>query len=258
MGRLVDRVQQARRFSRLGLNLVSGGAFIQACHSMPVWSGIESRHLNDYRVFNFWVKDLVHSMNTDLKIINAAEIEPHALFVSNHISWLDTIILNHAKPLSFIARHDIIDWPFIGTFTDRMHSVFVDRTNKFHAYRSIPNIEARLKEGRSVMVFPESTTSDGTGVLPFYPMFYEAAVRTGLKVQPLAIRYVDEKGQHLKAPAFIDDDSFVDTLSRILMLDRVYAEITVLPALDSAELGRKELCARSRDMIQKVLGAYQK
>ena len=240
------------RYGRLGVNLTGGSLFIQACHSFPSLSGINEKHLNDYRIFNFWVKDLLHSMNTEL-VIEGEELLDHGLLVSNHISWLDTIVFNHAKFLSFIARHDLVTWPGIGTFTQRMHSVYVNRSNKFHAYRSIPSIEARLKEGRSVMVFPESTTSDGRQLLHFHPMFYEAAVRTRLPVQPLALSYHDATGAQITTPAFIDDDSFVDTLSRIFVEDKVMARLRVLPSMDSTKLDRKTLAWESRKAIGRAL-----
>jgi 1-acyl-sn-glycerol-3-phosphate acyltransferase len=245
---LLKKARQGLRVGRFGLNLLAGGTFIKACHSMPRISKIDSRHLNDYALFRLWVEDLVRSTNVIMSVHGEPPLE-HGLFVSNHISWLDTIMLNNVKPLSFIARHDLIGWPFIGTFTQRMHSVFVDRTNKFQAYRSIPRIEERLLEGRSVVVFPESTTSDGRDVLPFYPMFYEAAVRTKLPVQPVAILYFDERGNRITEPAFIDDDSFIDTLMRLYAVNKVHAELHFLEALDSTKMGRKELCARSAEQI---------
>jgi len=173
--------------------------------------------------------------------------------VSNHISWLDTIVLSGIKPISFIARHDLEHWPLLGTFTSRMQSVFINRDNKFHAYRSIPAIEKKLNEGRSVHVFPEGTTSVGKTVLPFYPMFYEAAVRTGRPVQPVVISYTDAGGNLLPEPAYIDDDTFGDTLGRMFLVDQIYAHVHFLSPMDSKLLGRKELGLRSRDAILKKI-----
>jgi 1-acyl-sn-glycerol-3-phosphate acyltransferase len=246
------RSRQAYRFARLGGNLVAGSAFISSCYRFPSISKIEQHHLGDYRLFNKWVEDLTHSMNTDLHITGEVMTSP-GLFVSNHISWLDTIILSHIQPISFIARHDLEHWPLLGTFTKRMQSVYIDRRNKFHAYRSIPAIEQRLNEGRSVHVFPEATTSDGQGVLPFYPMFYEAAVRTARQVQPVAIRYRDEHGKWLPDPAFIGSDSFLDTLERILRVKRVHAHCHFFEPMDARQLGRKELCRQSRNQIENFL-----
>jgi 1-acyl-sn-glycerol-3-phosphate acyltransferase len=244
--RVAVRSRQAYRFSRLGLNLFSGSVFIQSCHQFPGISQINKRQLNDFRLFSMWVSDLSRSLNTVLHV-SGEVMTGNGLFVSNHISWLDTIILNNVTPLSFIARHDLQGWPFLGTFSQRMGSVFIDRENKFKAYRSIPAIEKVLKEGKSVHLFPESTTSDGADVLPFFPMFYEAAVRVGCKVQPISIRYTDSAGNLLREPAFINEDTFMDTMKRILKVDKVYAHVHFCEPLEVGD--RKELCQKSRDAI---------
>ena len=247
------RTHQAIRLSRLTANLLSGSAFIGACYRFPSISKIEENELNDYRLFTYWVKDLVHSMNTSI-VVDGKPMDDSGLFVSNHISWLDTIVFNHLKPSGFIARHDLEGWPLLGTFTKRMGSIYIDRTNKFQAYRCIPRIEERLTQGRSVHLFPESTTSVGSDVLPFFPMFYEAAVRVGRPVQPVALRYKDENGEPISEPAFIDEDSFTDTLERILKIKRVYAHVSYCEPLD-ASLGRKELAKISRERVCSKLGA---
>ena len=256
MKRILNKVRvkskQAYRFGRLGGNLLAGSAFISSCYRFPSISKIDHNYLGDYRLFARWVEDLTYSMNTQL--IVSGNILPEAgFFVSNHISWLDTIILSNIQPISFIARHDLENWPLLGTFTKRMQSVYIDRSNKFHAYRSIPALEERLRVGRSVHVFPESTTSDGSEVLPFYPMFFEAAVRTAKKVQAVAIQYKDESGNRLVEPAFINDDHFIDTLERILRVEKVYAHYHFLEPLDASKLDRKELCRMTKNQIERYL-----
>ena len=246
------RARQLSRFSRLGLNLAAGSAFISACYRFPQISRINEQSLNDYHLFTKWVEDLAYSMNSVVQT-SGQEMVENGMFVSNHVSWLDTIIFNHLRPVSFVARHDLEHWPLLGTFTKRMESVYINRTNKFQAYRSIPKLEERLIAGRSVHLFPESTTSDGKAVLPFFPMFYEAAVRTGVRVQPVALRYSDANGCLLPDPAFIDDDSFFDTLDRILKVDKVYAHVYYCEPLDAEKLGRKELAEKSRSAIASKL-----
>ncbi len=252
LDKLAVRSKQTYRFARLGGNLIAGSTFIASCYRFPGISKIDERYLGDYSLFARWVEDLTYSMNTELTV-TGCKMNEAGFFVSNHISWLDTIILSHIQPISFIARHDLEHWPLLGTFTKRMQSVYIDRRNKFHAYRSIPALEKRLLEGRSVHVFPESTTSDGLGVLPFYPMFFEAAVRTGKKVQAVAIRYKDGHGKALTEPAFINDDSFLDTLERILKVKRVYAHCHFFEPLDATKINRKELCRITKNQIESFI-----
>ena len=141
------------RAARLGLNILGGATLIESVHRAPGLSKIDERELNDYRAFRFWVRDLVKSLNVRVEVYGQP-IDQGNLCVANHVSWVDTVILNDAVPLAFVSRHDVEEWPFVGTFTKRMGSIYVDRSNKFQAYRSIPVLEEKLSEGRSVIVFP--------------------------------------------------------------------------------------------------------
>ncbi len=241
------------RAGRLGLNILGGAALIESVHRAPKLSKIQERELNDYRSFRFWVKDLVRSLNVKLEVLGEP-VEQGNLCVSNHVSWVDTVILNNAVPLAFVSRHDVEEWPFVGTFTKRMGSIYVDRSNKFQAYRSIPALEERLSEGRSVIVFPESTTTDGTELLPFYSMFIESAVRVGCYVQPVALKYTDGHGRLLRDAAYAGDDSFAGTLARILKQPKVHAHLEFLEPIDARKHDRKSIAAISRERIKLALG----
>ncbi|KZZ62960.1 MAG: 1-acyl-sn-glycerol-3-phosphate acyltransferase [Oleiphilaceae bacterium] len=240
------------RCARLGLNILGGATVIESIHRFPRASKIEDKELNDYAPFRYWVKDLVRSLNVELEV-KGTPLAQGSLFLANHVSWVDTVILNHAEPLAFVSRHDVEDWPFIGTFTRRMGSVYVDRSNKFQAYRSIPKLEDKLRSGRSVIVFPESTTSDGSHLLPFYGMFVESAVRVGCQVQPIALRYFDKSGNTMREAAYAGDDSFGETLVRILSQKKVYASIEFLEPIDALNVDRKEVLRISRDRIARAL-----
>ncbi len=243
------------RYARLTANLLAGSLYIQGCFSLPRLSGIPNKTLNDLAPFRFWVDDLARSLNIHLSVYGQP-MQTAGLFVSNHISWADTVLLNKLKQVSFVARHDLEHWPALGTFTQRMQTVYIDRSNKFQAYRSIPRLEEKLRAGRSVHFFPESTTSDGLAVRPFYPMFFEAAVRTQVPVQPVLIRYTDAQQRPLVEAAYINDDSFMDTMTRMLSVDKVYAHYHFLPELDARAMSRKELARETHRLITEALGQY--
>ena len=99
---MVKNLRRGLRYARLGLNLAVGGLFIEACYRFPAISKINDKYLNDYKFFSLWVKDLNYSMNVEVEVTGKIMPE-HGLFVSNHISWLDTIVLSGIKPISFIA-----------------------------------------------------------------------------------------------------------------------------------------------------------
>lgn len=248
------KVRQTQRFSRLALNLLGGSVIVKSCFVAPRLSRINERTLNDIQIFRKWVDDLAYSLNIELHV-HGEMMQEHGMFVSNHISWIDTVLMNKLKQVSFVARHDLEHWPALGTFTQRMQTVYIDRSNKRQAYRSIPKLEQKLMAGRSVHFFPESTTSNGLSVRHFYPMFFEAAVRTQRPVQPVLLRYTDKDNRPLVEAAFIDDDTFLDTLSRVLLVDKVHAHYHFLPVLDPRTMDRKELARRSRHSIESCLAS---
>jgi len=72
-------------------------------------------------------------------------------------------------------------------------------------------------------------------------------------VQALAIKYTDGNGKRLIEPAFINDDSFIDTLERILKVDKVHAHYHFLPPLSAQKYTRKELCRLTEKQINTYL-----
>ena len=114
------------------------------------------------------------------------------LFVCNHVSYLDIVVLGGLIPGSFVAKAEVATWPFFSTLAKAQRTIFVERTSG-KATRSRDEMMKRLNTGDNLMLFPEGTSSDGTRVLPFRSALFAAAqVRPGdkpLRVQPFTIAY---------------------------------------------------------------------
>ncbi len=126
------------------------------------------------------------------------------LILSNHISWLDIVVLSSVMPLSFIAKSEVRDWPLFGFLARLQKTVFVDRQRRHKTGHSTQEIAARMQAGDRMVLFAEGTTSDGMRVLPFRSPLVGAA-REVLKssqadqvlIQPVAIRYTHRHGMPL-------------------------------------------------------------
>ena len=88
-----------------------------------------------------------------------------------------------------------------------------------------------LREGHSVAVFPEGTTWCGRGTGPFRPAMFQAAIDAGVPVRPIALRFLDERGDLATGPAFVGDDTLLASLRRVITARGLVAEVTVFPAL---------------------------
>lgn len=107
------------------------------------------------------------------------------LFVSNHSSWLDILVLGATLEACFVAKHEVGTWPVIRTVAKLGRTVFVSRTRS-GTRGEAGEIRTRLGQGDSVILFPEGTTSDGGRVLPFRSAFLSVADHAH-RVQPVSV-----------------------------------------------------------------------
>lgn len=124
------------------------------------------------------------------------------LVVSNHISYIDIIVIGSVIPSVFLAKKEVKDWPFIGKGAEAVQCVFVDRGSPENRKKSLEGIYRNIQQGVSTVVFPEGTTGDGRKVLPFKQGIFDLAAEKGMPVLPVSLSYEDERD------AWYGDDTF--------------------------------------------------
>ncbi|WP_157597988.1 MULTISPECIES: 1-acyl-sn-glycerol-3-phosphate acyltransferase [unclassified Rhizobacter] len=183
--------------------------------------------------------------------------EVHAapvMVVANHVSWIDILAINAACTARFVSKADIRQWPVIGWLTACGGTLFIERERKRDAMRVVHQVAEALQGGDVIAVFPEGTTSDGHGVLPFHANLLQAAITTGTPVQPVALRYADATHAVSPAAAYIGDTSLLQSLWWVVMAEGLTAQVTVLPAHYSAHAQRRELSEAVRAGIVSSMG----
>ena len=120
------------------------------------------------------------------------------LFIANHMSWIDIVVLGSLLPLTFIARADMAQWPIFGLLARLQRTIFVDRTRKMATGSAIRSISERFADQEAVLLFAEGTTSDGHRVLPFRSALLGAVSGAALDheatAQPVALAYQRRHG----------------------------------------------------------------
>ncbi|MHA1113975.1 MAG: lysophospholipid acyltransferase family protein [Alphaproteobacteria bacterium] len=117
------------------------------------------------------------------------------LFVSNHSSYLDIMILASLIPGSFVSKAEVRDWPLFGLLAKLQRTQFISRRRQ-DAQSDRDNIRRRLAAGDNLILFPEGTSGDGNRVLPFKSALFAVAEAGGddLRIQPVTITYVQLRG----------------------------------------------------------------
>jgi 1-acyl-sn-glycerol-3-phosphate acyltransferase len=204
------------------------------------------------RIAQWWHRDLlrilqlrVHRHGTPLRSAHLA--------VANHVSWLDIPVIGATQPARFISRHDVRNWPIAGTLADACGTFYIRRGGG-HSKHTLAAMTPHLSQGRgTIVLFPEGTTSDGTGVLPFHARLFEAALNAGKVVQPIALRYAPGDDGQAVAP-FIGEMTLVGHLWQVLCSRELHVEVRFLAAhVPDDQTTRDALAAQTQRRIERVL-----
>jgi len=202
----------------------------------------------DHRVIRLWQSGLmrifgfrVHRVGTPL---------PGAVvFVANHVSWIDIVALHSQRMMGFVAKREISRWPLIGWMAGRGETIFHERGSSESMGGVLHEMLARLRDGRSVGVFPEGRTRDGREIGPFHARIFLAAVEAGARVQPVALRY-GEHGAAQSTVAFAPGEGFAANFLRLLGEPSRRADIVFLEPIDTGDAGgRRRIADLARERI---------
>jgi 1-acyl-sn-glycerol-3-phosphate acyltransferase len=179
------------------------------------------------------------------------------LVVGNHVSWIDIYVINAWRPTPFVAKAEIANWPVIGWLAKTIGTIFIQREKRGDARRIMQQLAERISGNERACVFPEGTTGDGQGLLPFHTNLFQAAVIAGAPVQPICMMYADTKGQQSLAPAYVGHMSLIDTLNAMLDAEPLVVHLYIGEVIPVG-LDRKALAARAEQAIGDALLALQR
>ncbi len=182
------------------------------------------------------------------------------LIVSNHVSYVDVLIISSLVPSVFITSVELGSTLFLGMLARFGGSMFVERRKAAGLKKEISLIARVLGSGLPVTLFPEGTTSDGERVQPFKNSLFDAAVAARVDVLPLCLRYMNVNGKRMTAASrdsvfYYGGASFSRHIPRLLSLASVDVEIIPLKLIRLQDNGsRKDLAAQAHSAIS---SAYQ-
>lgn len=187
-----------------------------------------------------WAARMLELMGVRLVVEGTAPAHGPLLLVCNHLSWLDILAIHAARHVRFVSKAGVHRWPLIGMLATGAGTLYIERENRRDALRVVHHMAEALREGDLIAVFPEGTTSDGRGVLPFHANLLQAAIVSGAPVQPAALRFVDDAtGAISQAPRYIDDDNLVTSLWNTLRAPQLRAIVRFGAVQSSAGRDRR-------------------
>ncbi|CAA9488455.1 MAG: Acyl-CoA:1-acyl-sn-glycerol-3-phosphate acyltransferase [uncultured Sphingomonadaceae bacterium] len=183
--------------------------------------------------------------------VRGAPLPAPVLYLANHQSWLDILVLADATGAVFVSKAEVGRWPLIGWLASLNDTVFIARSDRAGVRQQADALAAALARERPVALFPEGTTSDGTGLLRFNASLLGAVAGTGARVQPVAIDY----GRARAGIAWFGEEPAMRNVTRVLgRAGRFDVRLTFLDPFD-APTNRKALAAAAHGAIHRSLFA---
>lgn len=221
--------------------------FVIAALSVPRWRGRNPSLADRAR----WLQ---HSSRRLLRILRpsvhvSGSVPTSGLLVSNHLSYLDILVISSVTPAIFVAKHEVETWPVLGWLAKMGGTLFADREHRATVGQTTDEIQSALDQGALVVLFPEGTSSNGETVLPFKSSLLEPATRQTHALFVGVIQYELEDGNVTEEVCYWKDMTMLPHALNLLSKRSIRASVRFTQLRESST-DRKEL---ARQLHSEVL-----
>lgn len=167
--------------------------------------------------------------------------------VSNHLGYIDIILLASQTSAAFVAKATLARWPILGWMFFTADTIFINRASKRDLLRVMGRVRGCLERDLGVLIFPEGTSGKGEEILRFKPSLLQLAAEQNQPVHYVTLTY--RAPGDLPAHQTIcwwDDTPFLSHLLRLFGLP--YFEATVC-------FGKEPILAGDRKILAERLRA---
>jgi 1-acyl-sn-glycerol-3-phosphate acyltransferase len=207
----------------------------------------------DHRAIRAWSTVMLRIFGFRLRRFGTP-LSGAAMFVANHVTWLDILLLHSQRAVGFVAKAEISRWPLIGWMAARAGTIYHHRGNNESLHGVMHQMVDRLRSGHAVGVFPEGRTTDGRAIGVFHARIFQPAVLAEVPVQPVALRY-GSGGAAQTDVAFARGENFLANFLRLLGDRPRVAEVHFLQPVVAGEDGRRRLADSCRDQIMAAMAS---
>ena len=207
-----------------------------------------------------WSVLILRLFGLKLKVIGKQSYNS-TIFVSNHISWTDILVIQSVLDIIFVAKSDVKKMPGLGFLAGIANTVFIERNPQKISKDSLI-LKKKIEKGELICFFPEGTSTDGLRVLKFKSGFFQLLF-DGIynqnkyikKVQPLSIYYkVHNKKLSKDFYGWWGSMSIISHITKILCLSSGSVELKFHDSLNSEEFNdRKEIALAAENTIAKYI-----
>ena len=143
------------------------------------------------KIIHWWARQLVRAAGITLRTENLERLDPNQryILIANHYSYFDIpcILAAVPQPIRFMAKISLFKIPIFGWAIGRAGFIPVDRKNRRLAVKSFELAAQRIRQGNTIVIFPEEGRSRERTMRPFQRGAFLLALKSELPIVPLAV-----------------------------------------------------------------------
>jgi fatty-acyl-CoA synthase len=177
-----------------GRVLFTGWIVLLLAFSLPVlWGYLALRPPGPHahRAVRWWSRFAFTACGLTPRVVGVEHLNRlgSAVFVANHASYIDSIVLMATIPVAFhfVAKRALDRYPLIGTVIRKAEHLTIEKGGLSDRLAGADEVERRLRDDDRLMIFAEGTFQRRPGLLPFRLGAFRAAVDTARPVVPIAL-----------------------------------------------------------------------
>jgi 1-acyl-sn-glycerol-3-phosphate acyltransferase len=160
-----------------------------------------------------------------VKIAVYGNIPKKGLIASNHLSYLDIVVIASIAPGIFVSKNEVRYWPIIGFLSTWAGTLYLRRDRRADVANVGRRIADNLMAERRVIVFPEGTSSNGREVLPFHSSLFSPSIKTKTRVTPCQLSYSEPGNDPENLVCYWGSMLFLTHFLKLLTLDSIQATL---------------------------------
>ncbi len=185
--------------------------------------------------------------------------------VSNHLGYVDGIVLGSLFPVIYVSKKEVRGWPLIGQWTALCGTIFIDRQRKDKIPLLVEEIAQKLSQKANVLVFPEGTSTNGDRLLPFQSAHFAASLRARAPIVPVTLAYKSIDHQPLSNTNrdriyWYGDMEFASHFWALLAVRSIEVTAKIHPKIETSRYKNNSLCRKELSQVSydRVAGATVK
>lgn len=217
---------------------------------------LEKRKRRFSRNGTAWCRFCCKIFGIQVVVTNRLPPDQPGLLVGNHLGFIDIIACASIQPNLFVTSREMRETPVLGLITEMAGCIYVERRSRGNIKNELQEMIEYLRRGFRVVLYPEATSTNGEGILPFKRTLITAAAHAEVPVLPYVFNFREingEKGFKLKyrdSVCWYGDISFVTAIWRAFGLKSLVCEVEFLsPVYTKTDDDRALVADAIREMI---------